>query len=108
MSGIEIMHRMPKQRHGFEFTTLFISYVGSGDFHENTDWEVILLGSDDTTEEGAKGRAFQEASKHIHTEDEAVIDADENNPTRPVNVAISTLDKGKAYKVTFSTRQFWV
>lgn len=109
MSGIEIMHRMPKSRPGFEFTTLFVSYVGSGNFHENHDWEIILLGSDDTTEEGAKGRAFQEATNRIYLEvDEVVIDADENNPARPVHVFTTTLDKGKAYKVTFSTKQFWV
>lgn len=102
-------HTFPKSRPGFEFTTLFVSYVGSGNFHESTEWEITLLGSEDTTEEGAKGRAFQEASKHIYAEvDEVVIDADENDPAHPVTVAVATLDKGKVYKVRFNTRQFWV
>lgn len=109
MSGIEIMHRMPKQRHGFEFTVLFVSYVGSGVMTETTEWEIILLGSDDTTEEGAKFRAVSEMQKQcereMHPEDAAVIDLDVN---RPSSVSTTTLDKGKAYKVRFYSRQYWV
>lgn len=104
-----ISHTFPKSRPGFEFSVLFTSYVGSGNFHEVHEWEIVLLGSADTTEEGAKGRAFAEAAKFIYAEvDEVVIDADENNPARPVTVAVSQVGNGKAYKVRFTTRQYWV